>query len=181
MNTFAALGCGARFTKANVPNCWTKAAALFEHARTEGIHRQPLTLGAHRHRRKNRWHIFPSPANPVPGENRGTRVTSVSPNNFLMNAGPSCGMIVEKPRVAGAGSSLANIARNDSALPLGIEQIPVRPELLYIDELGVVVHRAVGRRTDIVKNILAFRIGILMPLQVPLGSIRDLGQDQRRL
>src|SRR5262249_18944831 len=68
---------------------------------------------------------------------------------------PKFRMIIEEPCVAGARSGFANIARLDLALPLRIQQIPVRLKLLNVDELRVVIDRSIGCRTDIVEYVLA--------------------------
>src|SRR5262249_43943532 len=93
---------------------------------------------------------------------------------------PKFRMIIEEPCVAGARSGFANIARLDLALPLRIQQIPVRLKLLNVDELRVVIDRSIGCRTDIVEYVLAFRIGVLVLFEIPLGLIGDLGKNQRR-
>src|SRR5205807_2510880 len=89
-------------------------------------------------------------------------------------------VIVEEPRVAGARSGFADVASLDLALPLRVQQIPIGSKLFYIDELRVVVDGPVSRRADIVKYVLAFRIGILVLFKIPLCLIGNLGQDQRR-
>src|SRR5207247_7448518 len=89
-------------------------------------------------------------------------------------------MIVEEACVAGARAGFADISRLDLALPLGVQQIPIGSKLLYIDELRVVVDGTIRCRTDIVKYVLAFRIGILVLFKIPHGLIGNLGQDQRR-
>src|SRR5438876_5520320 len=90
-------------------------------------------------------------------------------------------MIIKKAGIAGAWSSFANVPRFDFSLPLGIQQIPIGLEILYVDELGIIVDRAVSRRTDIVENVLAFRVRVLVLLEIPFSLVSDLGQYQRRL
>ena len=90
-------------------------------------------------------------------------------------------MIIEKPRVAGARPGFADIARFDLAFPLWVQQVPVRMKFLFIDGFAVVIDRTVSRRADVVENILRFRIGILMRLQIPFGLIADLRQNKAGL
>src|SRR5438552_11376994 len=64
-------------------------------------------------------------------------------------------MVVKESGIAGAGPCLADIPRLDLALPLGVQQVPVRFKFLYVDEFGVVIDGAVGCRTDVVEYVLS--------------------------
>src|SRR5439155_9619093 len=74
------------------------------------------------------------------------------------------GMVVKESGIAGAGPCLADIPRLDLALPLGVQQVPVRFELLYVDEFAVVVNGTVGCRTDVVEYVLSLGVRVLVPL-----------------
>jgi len=90
-------------------------------------------------------------------------------------------VVVKETSVARAGSGLADIADGNFPPPFRIEQIPIGLKLLHVDQFGVVVNRTVGRRADVVENKLSFRIGVLVPLQIPFRLIRNLRKEQRRL
>src|SRR5581483_292899 len=90
-------------------------------------------------------------------------------------------MVIKESRVARAGSGFTNVARFDFAFPLGIQEIPIGFEILLIDELAVVIDRAVGCRADVVEDVLPLGVRVLVLFEIPPGLIRDLGQDQRRL
>src|SRR5947199_8213434 len=57
-------------------------------------------------------------------------------------------MVVKETGIAGAGPCLADVSRLDLALPLRIEEIPIRFELLRIHELCLVIDGPVRCRTD---------------------------------
>src|SRR5437773_212972 len=90
-------------------------------------------------------------------------------------------MVIKESGIAGAGPCLADVPRLDLALPLRIEEIPIRLKFLYVDEFGVVVNGAVGCRPDVIEYVLAFRVGVLVLFLIPLRLIRHLGQYQRGL
>src|SRR5262245_27105071 len=89
-------------------------------------------------------------------------------------------MIVEEPCVAGARPGFADISHLDLTLPFAVQQIPIRFKLLCVDNFRVVINGTVGCRTDIVEDVLVFRIGVMVLFEIPPGLIGDLGQDQSR-
>src|SRR5262249_4065200 len=93
---------------------------------------------------------------------------------------PKFRMVIEEPCVAGAWPGFADIAHLDLTFPFRIQQIPIRFKLLCVDDFRVVINGTVGRRTDIVEDVLVFRIGVLVFFQIPPGLIGDLGLDQSR-
>jgi len=71
-------------------------------------------------------------------------------------------MVIEEAGVSSAGPRVADVPRLDLALPLRIEEIPIRFELLYVGEFGVVINSAVGCRTDVVEYVLSLGVRVLV-------------------
>src|SRR5947208_6269968 len=75
-------------------------------------------------------------------------------------------MVVKETGIAGAGPCLADVPRLDLALPLRVQQIPIRFKFLYVDEFGVVIDGAVGCRTDVVEYVLSLGVLVLVSFSI---------------
>src|SRR5215813_14881255 len=153
---------------------------FLKYARTESIYRQALSLqNIDVAEKTDREFPRRQPIRPL------SKITKQSyvhlAKKTLDKRRPKFRMIIEEPCIASAWAGLADIAHLDLTFPFRIQQIPIRFEFLNVDEFRVVVDGAVGCRTDIVEDVLVFRIGVLVFFQIPLSLVNDLGQDQRRL
>jgi hypothetical protein len=89
-------------------------------------------------------------------------------------------MIVEIAQLAGAEAGVARVQTDDSALPLGLENIPVRFEFRRSDHLCVIGDGNPRDAALIDENILAFSIDIEVLSFPPQRGVDNLRQDQLR-
>ena len=78
---------------------------------------------------------------------------------------------------AGSGRFLGN----EFALPLGLDQIPERFELLGIDQGGIEIDTRRSRIGNVNEHMLLFRIIVTVLAAVPFGLVEHFRQRQRRL
>src|SRR5215510_12156029 len=120
---------------------------FLKYARTESIYRQTLSLqNIDIAKETDRELSRRQPIRPLAKITKQRHVHLAE--KPLDKRQPKLQIIVKEPCVASARPSFADIACLDLALPLTVQQIPVRLKLLNLDELRVVIDGTVGRRTD---------------------------------
>jgi hypothetical protein len=140
-----------------------QTATFFEHLGTKCIHRQTLSLQNVDIAEKTNREL--SRRQPIRTLAEVTKQRYVHLANELANeSGTEIGVMVKEARVACTGSCFTDIPRLDLAFPFRVQQIPIRFEVLNVDELRVVVDGSVRCRADIliVEDVLAFRIRVLV-------------------
>ena len=96
----------------------------------------------------------------------------------MINSGPETFLVIEKAHGV-ARTAEIGIVGDDLALPLGIEQVPVRFDLGGVDLLGVVADDDAGLAVD-VEQVLILRIDVVMFPLPPFRGIDDVRQHQHR-
>src|SRR5215475_3465654 len=75
----------------------------------------------------------------------------------------------------------ARIGGDDFPFPLGIEQVPIRRELFWAHQVGIVAQLDDATVADKSKNVLSFGVDVSVFALPPLRLIQNFGQHEERL
>src|SRR3954453_19744061 len=156
--------------------------SFFKMARTELLHRQPGLLGsadfgaAREKSQRELLQRHPVDQPLVFANNADAGLAEQTAEEFGSKIGA---VIIKNDRLA-RGSGDARVHRDDLTLPFRVQHVPVRFELVGVDQVFFVEYLAARAALEH-EYILTFVVDVLMFFLPPLRLIDDFRQDQQRL